>query len=65
MAATDPTIKKQQAVLLILLATCERALEAFRVAENVSDLSFVEDLERIIERTRQELDALAKREASS
>ncbi len=60
MAAGERTITQQRAVLLILLATCERALEAFQVAENLADESFVEDLERIVERTRRELDALAK-----
>ena len=40
--------------------TCERALEAFQVAENVKDKAFVEDLERIIARTRRELEALGE-----
>ena len=58
--AAEQSVKQQRAVLLILLATCERALEAFRVAENVSDATFVEDLERIMSRTRRELEALPK-----
>ncbi len=58
MAAGEKTIKQQRAVLMILLATCERALEAFQVAENTLDESFVRDLERIIARSRRELEAL-------
>ncbi|HMF88564.1 MAG TPA: hypothetical protein VK575_10850 [Gemmatimonadaceae bacterium] len=46
-------------MLRILLATCETALDAFRAADNPLDESFVADLERITERTRQELIALA------
>ena len=44
-------------MLRILLATSERALEAFRAAANPVDDEFVADLERIVERTRAELDA--------
>ena len=50
---------KHRATLMILLATCERALEAFQVADNPVDETFVEDLERVIVRTRRELEALA------
>ena len=42
-------------MLAILLATSERALEAFRAADNALDREFVVDLERIVERTRAEL----------
>lgn len=58
MGAREQTIKQQRAVLVVLLATCERALEALQVAENALDESFVEDLERIIARSRRELEAL-------
>lgn len=51
---------QQRAVLVILLAACERALAAFQVAENVTDDSFVDDLERVIERTRGEIAALTE-----
>lgn len=47
-------------MLRILLATCETALDAFRAADNPIDAEFVADLERITERTRQELAALAQ-----
>jgi hypothetical protein len=49
----EQTIKQQRAVLVILLATCERALEAFNAADNPLDEAFVTDLERIATRTRQ------------
>ena len=42
-------------MLRILLATCETALDAFQAADNPVDEAFVVDLERITERTRQEL----------
>ena len=59
MAPPERTLRQQRAVLLILHATCERALEAFQVAGNATDESFVEDLERIMTRTEGELQALA------
>ena len=45
-------------MLRILLATCETALDAFRAADNPIDEEFVAELQRITERTRQELGAL-------
>lgn len=60
-AGRDHTVRQQRAVLTVLLATCERALEAFHVADNLTDDSFVADLERIIARSRQELEALASK----
>ena len=45
-------------MLTILLATCETSLQAFRAAENPVDAELVEDLERMVERTRRELDTL-------
>jgi len=42
-------------VLKILLATSERALEAFQAADNPVDEEFVADLKRIVERTRAEV----------
>ena len=59
MSPSEHTIKQQRALLVILLATCERALEAFNAADNPLDESFVTDLERIAARTRQEIEALA------
>lgn len=46
-------------MLRILLGVCETALDAFRAADNPLDSEFVADLERIAERTRSELEALA------
>jgi hypothetical protein len=45
-------------MLAILLATCETTLQAFQPAENPLDAELAQDLERVIERTRRELDAL-------
>ena len=59
MAPSEQTVKQQRALLVILLATCDRALEAFTAADNPLDESFVADLERIAARTRQEIEALA------
>jgi hypothetical protein len=47
------------AMLRILLATCETALDAFQAADNPLDEAFVVDLEQITERTREELFAFA------
>ena len=60
MSSAEQTIKQQRALLVILLATCDRALEAFTVADNPLDESFVIDLERIAARTRKEIEALNK-----
>ncbi len=46
-------------MLAILLATCERSLEAFQAADNPLDEEFVRDLERVMARTRGELVAFA------
>ena len=48
---------------MILLATCERTLEAFEEANEVLDPELVADLERVVERTRSELNALQSRAA--
>ena len=51
-------------MLTILLATCERALEAFQAADNPVDREFVAELERITERTRGELARFANPSAN-
>jgi hypothetical protein len=53
------------AMLKILLATCETALDAFQAADNPVDGEFVVELQRITERTRQELFRHAEQSASS
>ena len=50
-------------MLMILLAASEQALQAFEAADNPLDKEFVADLERIIERTRSELERFAKSSA--
>lgn len=50
-------------MLRILLATCETALDAFRAADNPIDAGFVAELDRITDRTRRELAALADRDS--
>ena len=45
-------------MLAILLATCETTLQAFQAADNPVHAELVQDLERMIERTRRELAAL-------
>jgi hypothetical protein len=52
---------QQRSMLMILLATCERALEAFQAADNPLDRDFVVELERVTERTRGELERFATR----
>jgi hypothetical protein len=51
---------KEVAMLTILLATCETALQAFKAADNPVDAELIADLERMVERTRAELEALAR-----
>ena len=45
-------------MLTILLATCETALRAFRATDSSVDRELVADLEKMVARTRQELQAL-------
>jgi hypothetical protein len=55
-----PAQSREVAMLTILLATCETSLQAFRAAGNAVDADLVADLEKMIERTRRELEALAR-----
>jgi hypothetical protein len=50
--------QKEIAMLRILLATCETTLDALQAADNPLDESFVDDLKRIVARTRDELSHL-------
>lgn len=45
---------REIALLNILIATGEKALEAFQASDNPIDQNFVIDLERIIQRSRDE-----------
>jgi hypothetical protein len=49
---------REKALLTILIAAGEKAIEAFQASANPVDVHFLADLERIIERSRQELGAL-------
>ena len=49
---------REVALLKILIATGEKALEAFQASDNPIDTEFVADLDRIIARSRVELAAL-------
>lgn len=53
------SFSKQVAILNILIAAIEVALDAFRAADNPIDEELVTDLERVLQRSRQELAALA------
>jgi hypothetical protein len=46
-------------MLQILYAASAAALDAFRAADNPVDLRLVEDLEKMVERTRREISRLA------
>jgi hypothetical protein len=48
------------ALLTILIACGEKAVEAFQASDNPVDTDFLADLERVIERSRTELVALKR-----
>ena len=52
--------RKEIALLTILIACGEKAIEAFQASDNPVDADFLTDLERIIERSRNELVALSQ-----
>jgi hypothetical protein len=54
----DLSDRKEIALLTILIACGEKAIEAFQASDNPVDADFLSDLERIIERSRDELAAL-------
>jgi hypothetical protein len=54
------TDSQEKALLTILIATGEKAIEAFQASGNPVDADFLTDLERIIERSRTELEALVR-----
>lgn len=55
MARTD---REEVALLKILIAAGERAIEAFQASANITDEQLLADLERVIKRSRAELAAL-------
>ena len=50
--------RQEMALLAILIACGEKAIEAFQASDNPVDGDFLADLGRIIERSRNELVAL-------
>ena len=54
------TYSQEKALLTILIATGEKAIEAFHASANPVDSDFLVELERIIECSRKELLALAE-----
>lgn len=59
------TVQQERALLTILIATGEKTIEAFQASANPVDSDFLAELERIVERSRQELFALAQADGSS
>lgn len=55
---------RQRSMLVILIAACESAQTAFQAADNIIDSQLLEDLTRMIERSRGELSNLTDRIAS-
>jgi len=53
------TETQEIALLRILIASGEKAIEAFQASANPVDVEFLTDLERIITRSREELSALS------
>jgi hypothetical protein len=54
----DRDFQQQVSMLRILHAACWTALDAFRAADNPVDAELVADLEKMVERTRVELERL-------
>ena len=52
--------QQEAALLKILIATGERAIEAFQASANINDEELLADLERVIARSRDELAALVE-----
>jgi hypothetical protein len=51
--------RQQLALLTLLHAVCQEAARGLRIAANPVDEELLTDLERMVERTRNELDVLA------
>jgi hypothetical protein len=57
----EPRSDRQEIALLTILIACgEKAIEAFQASDNPVDADFLAELERIIERSRTELVALSQ-----
>jgi hypothetical protein len=58
------TDTQEKAMLTILIAAGEKAIEAFHASANPIDDDFLMDLERVVERSRKELVALAQKSST-
>lgn len=57
----EPRFDRQEMALLTILIACgEKAIEAFQASDNPVDTDFLAELERVIERSRAELVALGQ-----
>ena len=56
-----PSENQEVSLLRILIGCGEKAIETFRAGDNVYDVEFLADLERVIEGARGELAALMQR----
>jgi hypothetical protein len=56
----EESLRRQFSMLTILHAACATALEAFYAADNAIDRELVTDLEKMVERTRREIENVAK-----
>jgi hypothetical protein len=54
----DADFRQQVSMLRTLHAACSTALDAFHAADNPVDVQLVADLEKMVERTRLELERL-------
>jgi hypothetical protein len=54
----DADFQRHLSMLKILYAACATALDAFRAADNPIDEQLLVDLEKMVERTRLELERL-------
>ena len=61
----DADLRQQVSMLRILHAACSTALDAFHAADNPIDLQLVADLEKMVERTRIELERLVSPSAET
>jgi hypothetical protein len=58
-----PARSQEIAMLAILQATCETAVQAFQAADNPIDVGLVADLEKMVERTRKRIATLRAEES--
>ena len=60
-----PSEKQEIALLRILIAAGDRAIQAFQASANIEDEQLLADLERVVARSRDELARLTERVPSS